>query len=64
LIDTSSRSQVNKSYEKWLIINHYLRDETGIVGDDRTIPTQAKLAELVIIMAGSGLKSEQRKKVT
>jgi|LakMenEpi03Aug12_release.lakeMendotaPanAssembly.Ray.scaffolds.fasta_scaffold2900711_1 hypothetical protein len=34
------------------------------VADDRVIPAQAILECLVVTMAGSGLKSAQRKKVT
>jgi hypothetical protein len=42
--------------------NHYPSDDTEIVGDDdvRSLPAQAKLAFLVAMVAGSGLKFAQR----
>jgi hypothetical protein len=42
--------------------NDYPNDDTEIVFDDMTTPTQAKLAHLVVMVAGLGLKSAQRRK--
>ncbi len=49
---------MNKSNE-----NHYPSDGTDIVADDRLIPPEVKLAYLVVMMDGSGLKSAKREKL-
>jgi hypothetical protein len=39
-------------------------DDAGIVADDRSILAEVELAQLVVSMGGSGLKSAQKEIVT
>ncbi len=43
--------------------NHYPSDDAEIVGDDTSISAQAKLGYLVVMIAGSGLKSAKWKRL-
>ncbi|EFX76366.1 hypothetical protein DAPPUDRAFT_322432 [Daphnia pulex] len=55
----TSWSQVNESNE-----NHYPSDDPEIAVDERSIPEQEKCSYLVVTLAGSGLKSAQKDKIT